>query len=184
MKDTRSIVRLGWIVFFGLVLIALAWVGGRILVPAEKEPPPRETAMQRLLRNRLPEEAMRALAEDGALTLYSIEPEELWKMDPRGFHGWRVLGKTTVADAAARAKVAETVRTGMARWNGAQYACFSPRHALRAHRGGWTFDFLICFECGYLYYYPPQGEEEEYLITAKPDVLNDILQAAKVPLAQ
>jgi hypothetical protein len=129
-----------------------------------------------------------------AATLEHPDTFELISISPRsmgyaylGFHGYPVLGKTTVTDASAQRRIARSIRWG-ARLNWVPppfgLACFSPRHAIRVTHGQSTTDFLICFHCRHVEVYGNHPENWNFDICGFPEsTLDEILQKAGVPLA-
>lgn len=100
-----------------------------------------------------------------------------------GFHGVKVLGRTTVKDAATRRRLVTAFEQGVAARRKGSGLCLPPRHGLRATHEGKTADFIICFECfgvlGLL-----GDETTAFAITETPqEVFDAVLKAAKVPLA-
>src|SRR5262249_56401493 len=79
------------------------------------------------------------------LELYSLARSERGVKD--GFHGWKVLGSTTVKDAETVKKLAAAFKKGVEENNGIVAACFNPRHGIRLTHDGKTVDLVICFEC-------------------------------------
>ena len=135
--------------------------------------------------NRLSDDAMHALISDPKLTLFSIDPDHGTATSPDvpTFQRWPVLGQTTITAGEQRQRLADTLQHGLSRWSGREMvACFNPRHAVRATDGERSFDFLICFECGWLYYYPPNEKKHSFCIRTKAGPFDDILLAAKIPM--
>src|SRR5262249_27476094 len=65
------------------------------------------------------------LEKAGLFELYSLEPAA--DKDPKGFHGYKVLGKTEVKDAKVRKEVLDALYKGIADSDGTAAACFIPR---------------------------------------------------------
>lgn len=140
-------------------------------------------AAKNRIANHLPDDALHALVSDSGLRLFAIDPHpgavDLPSL-PR-FQGWVVLGQTTVVALNQRQLLAETLEQGLRHWSGSHIVnCFNPRHAIRATDGSRAHDFLICFECGRLYYYPLNSERRQLHIQTKSGPFNDILAAAHV----
>jgi hypothetical protein len=117
------------------------------------------------------------LAAPEALELFALSPfpsagEEPLAPDEEGFHGYRVLGRTRVHDAEARAELLGLVRRGIDASDGAGAACFLPRHGLRAERGGSAVDLVLCYECLRARIYGARPEPWEVLTasTVEPEV--------------
>ena len=84
-----------------------------------------------------------------ALTLDPAVQEGLGNL-PEGeesFHGYRILGRTTLPKGHLRERILVQLRAGIAADPGMVAGCFNPRHALRAVQGDDWCDVLICFEC-------------------------------------
>lgn len=163
-----------------VTLLVVGWLAWPRIATALIE----RTAAKRRQANHLSDDALRALTTDTNLALFSIDPGRSSPAAPDAprFRGWRVLGQTTVASAAQRGQLAATLQNGLSRWNGRQMTqCFSPRHAIRATDGVNTFELLICFECGWGYYFPPNSTRRQLHIWTKPGPFDDILVAANVP---
>jgi hypothetical protein len=122
-------------------------------------------------------------AED--LELYSLDPAaDVKEADAKkGFHGWKVLGKTTVKEAKTRKKVIEALYKGLAESDGTMAKCFIPRHGIRATAGGKTADVVICFECLQVQFHVGDGSSTEATTASHQKVLDEVLTAAGVPLA-
>lgn len=165
----------------GLVLVATAWLARPHIVTILTE----RRAVKHRMANHISEDALHALVSDPGLTLFSIDPHPKSVDLPSlpTFQGWVVLGQTKVAASDQRQQLADTLRQGLSNWSGHDaISCFNPRHAIRATGGGQQHDFLICFECGRLYYYPPNSEIQRLQIRAKAGPFNDIFAAANIPI--
>jgi hypothetical protein len=170
----------------GIVIASLA-VGVWFSLPRIAATLEERLAARQRQQNHLPEAALHALLTDPELSLFSIDPESGTAAAPGvpTFQRWPVLGQTTVVDPAQRQRLADTLQRGLNGWSGREIVgCFNPRHALRATEGNERFDFLICFECGWLYYYPPDSKEIHLCIRTKAGPFNDLLLAAKVPMTK
>src|SRR6266545_3735172 len=131
--------------------------------------------------NKLPDTVRTALEKAGELEVYSLNGET---NDTDGWHGSKVLGKTTVKKEAAT-KLAGALAKGVTEGDrGAR--CFIPRHGVRATYDGKTYDLVICFECGWVYLYTDKSDKPQVLMisTSPNNALNKILTDAKVPLAK
>jgi hypothetical protein len=145
-------------------------------------------------RSCLDDEAQRILEHASTMTVMSLDPtlrspnffarlsESLCY---RHFGGWRLLGQTTVEDAATRKRVAASIESAVRDFNGWRATCFNPRHAVRVTSGSQTYDFIICYECGSLECY--SGERQvgrSVSISGSPRMLNALLTAAHIKLAK
>ncbi|MEZ0385724.1 MAG: hypothetical protein ACAI34_01555 [Verrucomicrobium sp.] len=66
---------------------------------------------------------------------------------PELFHDYPVLGKMETPTTAETLAIVSDLDKSGKRWSGAVFACFSPRHGVRAVVNGSTHDLLICYEC-------------------------------------
>ena len=166
------------------VVVAALLVAGWVAWPRIVSVLIERNAAKNRQANRLPDDALHVLTSDPKLTLFSINPDH-GTSAPSGtptFQRWPVLGHTIVTSSEQRQQLAVTLQTGLSRWSGREIAaCFNPRHAIRATDGTNTFDFLICFECCRLYYYPPDSKQRSFCIRTKAGPFDDILIAADVP---
>ena len=149
--------------------------------------PPWLERRKELQANQLPEIAYQAILSDSTLTLFSLDP--MPPQEPSSdslFHGYRILGQTTVSADLSRRQIADTLKHNLTSWRFTMSSCFNPRHGVRAILSGQTYDFLICFECHELYYYPPSGEEQEHGFGDDTTIgpFADILSAARIPIAK
>ena len=141
-----------------------------------------------LRANQIPDAAYQAITSDASLVLLSLDTDRIQPPQPvSGFHGYRVLGQTIVSDAALRHRLADTLRAGLRSWRFTYPSCFNPRHGVRAVVSGQPHEFVICFECGELHYYPPDGSDSGFHgfgDGTAPGPFADILTAANVPIAK
>jgi hypothetical protein len=131
--------------------------------------------------NKLPDAVRTALEKAGELEVYSLNGET---NDKDGWHGSKVLGKTTVKKENAT-KLASALAKGVSEGDrGAR--CFIPRHGVRATYDGKTYDLVICFECGWVYIYTDKSDKPKVLMIANSPsgALNKILTDAKIPLTK
>lgn len=82
------------------------------------------------------------------------------------FHGYAVLGRKPVADAARRRELIELVFEGVGASDGRVAYCFNPRHGLSFRRGSERVDLVICFECSQVRVHGLEGGEPPMLLTA------------------
>jgi hypothetical protein len=127
------------------------------------------------------------LTRADSIDLYSLEPSDGGDPGGRGkrLHGWLILGKTTVNDAATRAELLEQLEKGIADPDKGGAKCFDPRHAIRAEYGGTTVDLLICFECGWVYVYVDGKQQKQEMV--RDDIqptFDKVLTKGGVPLAK
>ena|ERR1700734_181303 len=134
--------------------------------------------------NKLPSEAADALHASSKVILYSLEPWSLATTNDNTLHHYKILGQVTLdgKDAATAITVFESAISKKEHLGHA--TCFDPRHALRVTVNSQTYDFLLCYACGYLYVY--HGDKVIAMLDAggSPTVLNSLLTAAKIPLSK
>jgi len=134
----------------------------------------------------LPKAAISILDESERTVLWSLAPILLEGGEKEEtFHGWKVLGKTVLADKEARQKVLEALDAGTKDASGSAF-CFDPRHAIRASSRGKTVDLVICFECWRIKVYlngRATGHDVAISDASRP-VFNQVLREAKIPLDQ
>jgi hypothetical protein len=134
--------------------------------------------------NKIPDQARAILEKASQFELLSIGHGPSTKNPTDDFHGWPVIGKTTIKDSNSRNRLVTALEKGVEENKGDSMKCFNPRHGIRVTHDGMTADFVICFECFQVMVYVA-GEKERFLITASPaPVFNRTLQDAKVPLAR
>ena len=133
-----------------------------------------------------------SLSKEAKAVLDQAEQIELYSLDPaggplkkdaekNGFHGWKVLGKTKLADAKTSKKVMAAIYKGIPEGFGPA-GCFHPRHGIRATLKDKTVDLVICFECMSMTVYNGEKGEIVYTSASPQPVLDKVLTAAKVPL--
>src|SRR4051812_18265719 len=91
-------------------------------------------------------DAAALLARAKTFDLYSLDPASRGE-GPKGLHGWKVLGKTTLQDKDVRARALAAIEKGVRDSDGSVAGCFRPRHGVRAVVDGKTVELVICFEC-------------------------------------
>lgn len=129
----------------------------------------------------MPRDLLAALETAEQFELLSVNPDSEVKGD---FHGFVVLGTTTIVDRGTRDELISALQSGT-RWNdGTVYACFVPRHGIRATRGKVVTDFVICFKCHRVRVYQPGTEPKHFTVSKSPEpVFDRVLTTQKVPLA-
>ena len=134
--------------------------------------------------NKLPADAQAVLDKAEEIELYSLDPAENADAEKpkEQFHGWRVLGKTTVTKGDKK-DVVEALGKGIKGSDGSVAACFNPRHGIRATHDKKTVELVICFECLSMQVFEGGEKTASVLTTATPQkTLDKVLTAAKVPL--
>jgi hypothetical protein len=135
--------------------------------------------------NKIPDELRAILEKAEQFELLSLSPDRPQEQPKVAFHGWKVLGKTTVKDAETRRKLVTAFKKGVAENNGIVAACFNPRHGIRVTADGKTVDFVICFECDQVQAFVGDKKEPGFLITDSPQAVFDgVLKEARVPLPE
>ena len=135
--------------------------------------------------NRIPMDLQAILEKADSIELISLSPSRLKEEPKDAFHGWKMLGKTTVNKAEDRKALVEAFVKGVAENKGMAARCFNPRHGIRAKHDGKTADFVICFECYQVHAYLDDGKAKYFLISRSPtELFNKTLMNAKVELPE
>src|SRR5437870_4054176 len=92
-------------------------------------------------------EAAKVLQSADTVELISLDPAAKGFDKKQSFHGWKVLGRTSLKDKVTRERVIAAIKKGVADSDGSVAGCFRPRHGIRATRGKTTVELVICFEC-------------------------------------
>ena len=133
-------------------------------------------------KNAIPADVKTVLEKADTFELYSLDPGEESVKD--GFHGWKVLGKTTIKDTDVRKEVIAALAKGVADNDGRAAKCFEPRHGIRVVHDGKTTDLVICFACYQVRVTQGDKRGEGFLTTDSPQATFDkVLKAAGVKLA-
>ena len=134
--------------------------------------------------DKIPVEADAAVQQAPVGELYSLDPDvELDEEDSETFHGWKVLGSVEIRDEATRQRLLDSLKASVAANPGVVAACFSPRYGIRVKQNGEQHDFVICFQCYHIRWYPHDEPESGFNPTDSPvDAFNSVLQQANVPL--
>jgi hypothetical protein len=131
----------------------------------------------------IPADARAALEKAAEWELYSLDPSRFKDPPKDNFHGWKVLGMTTVKDADTRKALLAALDKGARDNDGTVAACFNPRHGIRVKAGDKTIDLVICFECFSASVFTGAERSGSFLTTASPQpALDRVLTAARVPL--
>src|SRR5262245_519369 len=135
--------------------------------------------------NKIPDQASAILKNASQFELLSIGHGPSMKNPTEDFHGWPVIGKTTIKDSNTRNRLVAALEKGVEENKGDIMKCFNPRHGIRATHDGKSADFVICFECFQVMVYVAGEKGQRFLITDSPaSVFNQTLQQANVPLAR
>jgi len=134
--------------------------------------------------NGLPSSVETVLEKSEQLELLSLDPL-ITKAPPKeAFHGWRVLGTTTIKDSRLRTEIVAAMRNGIAEFQYPVAACFNPRHGIRAKSGDTIVDLVICFECRQIEAYANDKRSGGALTAPSPQsFLDQVLRDAQIPLA-
>jgi hypothetical protein len=133
--------------------------------------------------NRLAPDARTILDRADEIELLSLDPDRDSKAKYTDtFHGYGVMGKTTLSASVDRAKLLKALYQGIHTSDGMVAACFIPRHGIQATHDGKTVHLVICFQCMQIHVYV-DGRQSSVLTTSAPaSVFNQILTDAGVPL--
>ena len=134
--------------------------------------------------NAVPAPVMKALQNGDQYELLSLDPDRSSPPAPGNFHRWKVLGRTTVADAATRKRLNDALRAGARENNNAVALCFNPRHGIRVRQGDSVLDLVICFECLQVEVFEGEQRGASFLTSDSPQsVFDEVLREAGVALA-
>ena len=138
------------------------------------------------LFNHFPSVTLNAILIDSGVIFYSIDPSEGRTATPGValFHDWPILGQTVLSSQDRKALTDSLRRVARGASILDEAACFNPRHGITATDSIGTYDVLVCFECGQAVIYFSDGRTKKIPIHGSPDVLNQLLTAAHVPLAR
>lgn len=85
------------------------------------------------------------------IELFALDPQPLDRGGVVGalgaWHGYPVLGRAELSDAAQRRQLVELVIRGVEQHRDTVAACFNPRHGLSASAGDRRVELVICYEC-------------------------------------
>jgi len=116
------------------------------------------------------------------LALDLITPQD----DPKKtFHGYKVLGRTTLDKAPAKKSIVEALEKDVAQYKGEGKPAFMPRHGIRATHQGKTADFVICFYSGNVHATVDRGGEAKFVVAgAAATVFDNVLKDAGIEVPQ
>jgi hypothetical protein len=132
--------------------------------------------------NSLPREARDILASADKLEVLSISVAR--NKEKEDFHGFHVLGTTTVTDKELRRKLADAIESAVAESTVYDVGFnYNPRYGLRATSGGKVVEMIICFHCTQIEVYV-EGKLTKKCATKQTlqKLLNQILADAKIPV--
>ena len=130
-------------------------------------------------------------SEAAFTAMITAEQYELLSLDPHSpemppvdeFHGWKVLGRTSIDDAATRKKLTDALRAVASEGDIVPAACFWPRHGIRLTTAGIVTDFVICFQCSQVEVFEDGKKSVGFLTSDTPQsTFDEVLQAKGVPL--
>ena len=160
--------RIAWIV--ATLLLGLTGCGGSRKPAAGSEYP----------------DFLKPLANATEITLYSIDGVDESTVHPvpktdEKFYRYPVLGKMTVDAETRDAIVRELDRSTRNADQGKR--CFWPRHALCAANGNKAIDYVICFECHWIWVFDGDNRIVEIGTESEPqELLNRLLAAKEIPV--
>jgi hypothetical protein len=118
------------------------------------------------------------------IELISVDPYlRIDAKQPDSFHGWKLLGQTTIKDAEQRKKLLTAYEEGVTIKVAGVAKCFEPRHGIRVVHDGKTIDLVICFSCIRVLVYSGEEQQGSFQIEESPRaVFDQLLKDAKVRL--
>ena len=170
------------------VFLALAFVLVAALAFNRWRNPPLRTPTAAQIGKALPNGAQQVFDGADKFVLYALEPSELMKNmgHKTYFHGFGILGETTISDAATMQQLSAAYYDGLCFDNekGLGAACFNPRHGLRAVKNGQTLDLVICFHCAQAEVFFNGREHGVVIINKRPqNTFNRIYNDAGLKMA-
>jgi len=126
---------------------------------------PLRTPTAQQFQTAFPNDTRAVFENSDRFVLLSLDPElggmptKLSKQNE--FHGFRILGQTTLTDPEIRDEIRRAYYDGIADTTGWRKACFSPRHGIRATSKNETLDLVICFSCSNVRIYPDAADDGE-----------------------
>jgi hypothetical protein len=112
---------------------------------------------------------------DESVDFKKEENQKLYEKDR--FHGYKVLKTVVLSELGNKQKIIENIFPFVGK--GSQARCFMPRHGIRATYKDKTIEFLICFECGYIYAFSGKGYTVESISDNGESNLNWLVHYAK-----
>lgn len=126
---------------------------------------------------------LEALKFSKGFTLYSLDPATPPGAGEESFNGFRVLGKTEVADARAAGEISAALHESVT-WGGIAKKCFYPRHGIQVIHNGVATDYVICFQCWHMRVLRAGEAVEDIPLAGWPEqTLDEALKKAGVKLA-
>jgi hypothetical protein len=123
-----------------------------------------------------------ALEKGTDFELLSLHPLPYEATPDNNFHGWRVLGKVSIAEESTRKRLVAAFKGGInAAEEGAD--CFDPRHGIRVNFDGQVADFVICFDCGNVEVYLGDKKQDGFSTTDTPQpAFDEVLTSEGIEL--
>jgi hypothetical protein len=141
------------------------------------------TAVVSCQSNSISGDAWDALESSSSFEIVSLEPSSIGEKHADMLYYWRVIGRGNVTSKSVKEKLVAALRDSIED-EPVGASCFDPRHAIRVSNGGHDYDFLICFSCGYLYWYLDGTKQETVLIgDAGATTFNKEFKAAGLTIA-
>lgn len=141
--------------------------------------------------NKLPDETVEALKSGVKFILFSLDPpitgeaEKENRKPEENHHGFKILGSTELVNAETKTSAIVSLTDAVSNFGGTGAGCFIPRHSLRVITSkGEIYDFVTCFECSQIEVYLGEKRIGGAGISGSQERLDEILTAAKIPLAK
>jgi hypothetical protein len=152
---------------------------------AQVQPAPSDDEIK--ANRRAAREPLDLLNQAERFDLLSLDPNDApnrTRKSDESFHGWDVLGTTTVTNVDVRRRLAAALRKGVDDSDLTAYNCFVPRHGIRFVHNGKRIEFVVCFKCLQVNVYVDGTETSNFLITSSPQAtFNEALRAAGIVIA-
>lgn len=127
----------------------------------------------------IPPHFLEILTGDGTFELLSLDPHRQEPAAEDSYHGFQILGRTTIDDAATKARLIDALKVGASERNLPPATGFEPRHAIRITRPDLTTDFLLGFSTSQVQIYENDQEKNGFLVSPAPRAAFDDMLRAK-----
>lgn len=158
----------------GFFIVPEVWFNYTYKMPSTKK-----------MREIFPNKSQDILKNANEVTLFSLEGSldhhATVNSQPGEFHGYPILGKTTIEGKTKQRLMAEIYNGLVIGDFDIRGACFNPHHGVRASFDDKTTDCLICFSCGHFLVYMSNSEASNPITKAPEKFFNQLLQDAGVP---
>jgi hypothetical protein len=132
--------------------------------------------------NVLPSDLQHVLDSADSAVIYSLDPNGDPRKEP-ALHYVSILGRAKLNTAETH-QASHAFNQAVRGWDNIMAECFNPRHALRIHANGHTYDYLLCYECHQIEVFVDDDLKVDMGAAGSPEILNSILRAHHLRLAR